>query len=461
LLVRQTHLLTITVFRFSLFQIAKMVRFSTALSLVALYLSAAVALPVPEDSSLGNEVGVSAPNGVVMSDTEELNQNRMLSTSTDYPSSTWTDSVPPSSTWSPPAPLPTDGGKDQSLPSYTSSDSSPSQYYSSPPPQYGSSSPAYPPQPSPTYGSGSNNWGSNSQGSNPYDDCVKQCQAQYPQWNSSQGSSSDGSPTKTGQTHVVWVAPTQGVLRYVPFAVNASVGDTVKFIWGANNHTVTKGSQLTPCNSTSDSPFASGVQQKGFTFEQLVNDTNPVFFHCAVPNHCAKGMFGIINPPNALGGPSSVGSMMQSMVAASPDLGKMRDYVDNATKSSDVASKWGTNFDMANIPDWAHESFVENVLFTRAFLGANSDAIKDGEVDSTNPPVIPQDISQVALGNSPGYGYGSDPASPSSVTSTSTVAPSPTGTGNSANLSDNNGASVTRSGFTVVLAAFAAGFFLL
>lgn len=47
-----------------------------------------------------------------------------------------------------------------------------------------------------------------------------------------------------GMTHTVIVAPTQGVLRYVPFAINASVGDTVTFVWNANNHTVTKSSQL-------------------------------------------------------------------------------------------------------------------------------------------------------------------------------------------------------------------------
>ena len=34
----------------------------------------------------------------------------------------------------------------------------------------------------------------------------------------------------TGATHTVIVAPTKGVLRYVPFAVNASVGDTVRFM---------------------------------------------------------------------------------------------------------------------------------------------------------------------------------------------------------------------------------------
>jgi len=67
-----------------------------------------------------------------------------------------------------------------------------------------------------------------------------------------------------GATHTVWVAPTQGVLRYVPFAVNASVGDTVKFIWGANNHTVTKSAELDLCNKTGDQPFTSGTQNKTF-----------------------------------------------------------------------------------------------------------------------------------------------------------------------------------------------------
>ena len=174
-------------------------------------------------------------------------------------------------------------------------------------------------------------------------------------------------------------------------------------------------------------------------------------------------MFGIINPPNALGSPSSVGSMMQPMVAANPDLGKMRTYADNATKTSDPASKWGTEFDMGGIPQWAQESFVENVLFTRTFLAANPEAFtSDGGIDASlggNPPVIPQDITQVALDNTPGYGSG--PASPSDVTSTSTVVPSSTSTAVGANLSGNGSASAARSGLTVVLAALAAGFFLL
>jgi len=68
----------------------------------------------------------------------------------------------------------------------------------------------------------------------------------------------------SGAIHTVWVAPAQGVLRYVPFSVEAAIGDTVKFIWGANVHTVTKSSQLEICNKTGQEPFASGIQNKTF-----------------------------------------------------------------------------------------------------------------------------------------------------------------------------------------------------
>jgi plastocyanin len=77
-------------------------------------------------------------------------------------------------------------------------------------------------------------------------------------------SSTSSGSSGNGKTHTVVVAPTQGVLRYVPFALNASVGDTVKFIWGANNHTVTKSSELSLCNKTGDQPFVSGEQNKTF-----------------------------------------------------------------------------------------------------------------------------------------------------------------------------------------------------
>lgn len=130
----------------------------------------------------------------------------------------------------------------------------------------------------------------------------------------SDGSSYSGSSGSSGVTHTIIVAPSQGVLRYVPFATNASVGDTIEFMWGANMHTVTHSSEFSICNKTEDSPFTSGVQNQSFTFTQVVNDTNPTFFYCGVPTHCQKGMFGIINPPSALSADTSIMNAMPSMI---------------------------------------------------------------------------------------------------------------------------------------------------
>lgn len=130
----------------------------------------------------------------------------------------------------------------------------------------------------------------------------------------SDGSSYSGSSGSDGVTHTIVVAPSQGVLRYVPFATNASVGDTIMFMWGANMHTVTKSSEFSVCNKTDDEPFASGVQNKSFIFTQVVNDTNPTFFYCGVPTHCQKGMFGIINPPSGVSADTSIMNSMPGLI---------------------------------------------------------------------------------------------------------------------------------------------------
>jgi plastocyanin len=209
-----------------------------------------------------------------------------------------------------------------------------------------------------------------------------------------------GSSGGSGATHTVIVAPTQGVLRFVPFALNASVGDTIQFMWGANNHTVTKSSELTPCNKTADALFTSGEQNKGFVFTQVVNDTNPTFFYCGTPTHCEKGMFGIINPPNANGATTSVSSMMPSIAANSSDVSGYASYTSTQTSNNLVASNWGSNIDLATLPEWSYPYVAENVLFTRNLLAANPDVIQsDGSVNlgaaGNNPLMIPQDLSAV------------------------------------------------------------------
>jgi len=238
----------------------------------------------------------------------------------------------------------------------------------------------------------------------------------------SMGSSGNG-----GVTHTVIVAPTQGVLRYVPFAVNASVGDTVMFMWNANEHTVTKSSQLAICNKTSDAPFASGEQNKSFTFTQLVNDTTPTFFYCGTPGHCEKGMFGIINPPVANESSVSVASMMPAMMQNDSAMAAMGSYTNMQTMNNTLAANWGSSYDMSQMPAWAHSYVAQNVMYTRSFLGANPEVMAaDGTVNlgkaGSNPLVIPMDVSQVA--NNAAASGSSGASTPSATSSTSTSAPS-------------------------------------
>jgi len=319
-----------------------------------------------------------------------------------------------------------------------------------------STSAAYGSYSSPSYGSGKSSWGGSG-----YDDCVSQCvasfgapAASYAPTATSGSSGSSGS----GATHTVIVAPTQGVLRYVPFAVNASVGDTIKFMWGANNHTVTKSSALTPCNKTGDALFISGTQNKDFVFTQVVNDTNPTFFYCATPGHCQKGMFGIINPPSAMNAPTSVSGMMSSLTSNNADMSAYAAYTTKMTANAGQAAKWGGNIDMASLPDWSHQYVAENVLYTRNFLASNSEVLKnDGFMDlstsGSTPLMIPQDIS-VALSNA------AAPPPPSSSATTapsSTSSPAPSGVNQNAS---NNGAGSLSSSRVLVGLFVAASAFL-
>ncbi|CCL99129.1 uncharacterized protein FIBRA_01143 [Fibroporia radiculosa] len=260
-----------------------------------------------------------------------------------------------------------------------------------------------------SYGSGSSNWGGSG-----YENCVQQCVASFgapaptmtaaSTWSSSSGSDSlsYGSSSGSGTTHTVIVAPTQGVLRFVPFTVNASVGDRIMYMWNANNHTVTKGSELEICNETSEAPFATGEHDKGFTFMETVNNTDPVFFFCSTPTHCEKGMFGIINPPSVGNNANtSVASMMPAMMANSSTLSAM--YAASNISSNSMAASWGNTMDMSSMPTWSQSLVAENIMYTRAFLAANPSVMKpDGSIDmsATNGSwTLPEDISQVLSSN--------------------------------------------------------------
>ncbi|KAG1731920.1 hypothetical protein EDB19DRAFT_1640526 [Suillus lakei] len=280
----------------------------------------------------------------------------------------------------------------------------------------------------PAYGSGSSGGGDSGSG---YQSCMQICAASYggPTMASSTWSAPPATTTAAGGsgcTHTVIVAPTQGVLRYVPFAINASVGDTIAFVWNANKHTVTKSSELAICNKTLDMPFTSGVENKSFVFTQQVNDTNTTFFYCGVPGHCQKGMFGILNPPNALmGSNATVSSMMPVMASNSSNMTAMVQYTQMVTANNTKAANWGGNIDMSGMPPSSYQYMLENVMYVRTFLAANPEVLSaDGVVDlssaGTTPLIVPKDITIAAINSSASSGSPTSDSPTAGATGSST-----------------------------------------
>lgn len=408
---------------------------------VAAFSGLVSALPRPQDSALGEEVAVSAPNGIPLTDSVELASQ----SSFEAASATSTAAVTETS-----SSADVQVTESVSAPSYGDAGNNGGGYVSS------SSTSAYVSYSTPSYGSGSSSWGGSG-----YDDCVSQCLASYAapagSYKPTATSGSSGS-SGTGATHTVIVAPSQGVLRYIPFAVNASVGDTVKFMWGANNHTVTKGSALLPCNKTTDAPFASGSQNKDFVFTQVVNDTNPVYFYCATPTHCQQGMFGMINPPSSFGAPSSVGSMMADLKANNSNIAAYASATDKQCANNAQAAKWGSNIDVAALPEWAHQAVAENVLYTRNFLAMNGETLKeDGSVDlsaaNDTPLMIPQDLS-APLNNAGADGAAGAAPSSSVEASSPSSSPSPSTAANSTSGASTVTSSRVLIGVAVALTTF-------
>ncbi|KAI0263492.1 Cupredoxin, partial [Gloeopeniophorella convolvens] len=89
-------------------------------------------------------------------------------------------------------------------------------------------------------------------------------------------------------------------LTFDPPSVNASVGDTVSFLFMAKNHTATQSSFAAPCQ-----PLAGGVDS-GFqpvaagatsvpSLTITVNATTPLWFSCMQTGHCEQGMVFAVN----------------------------------------------------------------------------------------------------------------------------------------------------------------------
>ncbi|KIJ50485.1 hypothetical protein M422DRAFT_27438 [Sphaerobolus stellatus SS14] len=213
--------------------------------------------------------------------------------------------------------------------------------------------------------------------------------------------------------HTIIVAPSQGVLRYVPFAVNATVGDVLHFNWHADRHRVTRSSVLQICNATQTNAFTTSVNNASFSFDVTVNDTQPVFFYCAVGTHCNQGMFGVVNGEQANSARSAVtvGSMANTLVSADVALKAKWSAVKSLVASNPVANKWGTGISMEGMTNEQMVSVVDNVLFSQLLIHQNMDYVSDNQfsISNSNSPLVlpPADLSTLAKTSSSSGPYSS------------------------------------------------------
>ncbi len=92
----------------------------------------------------------------------------------------------------------------------------------------------------------------------------------------------------TAATISVNVGP-GGAFTFSPSTVNIQVGDTVKWTWKSDTHSVTEGN---PGNSNPD--FDSGVVNTGATFQVTFNTPGTTTYFCTPHGQCC-GMIGTIN----------------------------------------------------------------------------------------------------------------------------------------------------------------------
>lgn len=101
-----------------------------------------------------------------------------------------------------------------------------------------------------------------------------------------------------------------GSLKFEPEQIEAPAGSMVQFHF-YKKHTLTQSTFNEPCQPiqqimsnvtgintgplTPEASTATPLVLPVFTI--LINDTNPLWMYCAVPDHCAKGMAMVINPP--------------------------------------------------------------------------------------------------------------------------------------------------------------------
>ena len=95
----------------------------------------------------------------------------------------------------------------------------------------------------------------------------------------------------------VTVGPVGNELSFVPDTVNITVGDTVRWTWESDFHSVTSGTSCTAdgqfCSPDNMNCEAGILNNTGFVYEFTFTQPGMYQYFCAL--HCFAGMTGVVN----------------------------------------------------------------------------------------------------------------------------------------------------------------------
>ena len=106
-----------------------------------------------------------------------------------------------------------------------------------------------------------------------------------------------GTRSPASEIFDVAVGPAGNELSFVPDTINISVGDTVRWTWESDLHSVTSGIPCTPdgqfCSPDNMNCDAGILNNTGFIYEFTFTQPGMYQYFCAL--HCFAGMTGVVN----------------------------------------------------------------------------------------------------------------------------------------------------------------------
>ena len=113
----------------------------------------------------------------------------------------------------------------------------------------------------------------------------------------------DGRQVQSGKRDVgsqifdVTVGPLENEFSFAPDTLNIAVGDTVRWTWATDSHSVTSGTSCTAdgqfCSPDNMNCDAGILNNTGFVYEFTFTQPGMYQYFCAL--HCFAGMTGVVN----------------------------------------------------------------------------------------------------------------------------------------------------------------------